>query len=186
MANPFKNLPKFTPGDTKHSIAWYRKQVYRLGDMQRKVARSLAQGQGDVDIGGLYLFKYDPKWKEELPYYDTLPLVFPFAPAEGGFLGLNLHYLPYGARFKLMSALIDLTIEVSDPKKRKEISWALLSRSSKFVGVEACVKHYLSDHVQTQFLSIPLEEWLSAAMLPVERFKKASKEEVFRQSRKMY
>ena len=59
------------------------------------------------DIGGFYLYQYDPKWKDKLPWYDIYPLVFPFDYA-GGFYGINVHYLPPNARTDLMLRLLEL------------------------------------------------------------------------------
>jgi len=133
----------------------------------------------------LYLFRYDPKHKDTLPYYDTMPLVLPFAWAPGGFLGINLHYLPYGMRFKLMSALLELVTDVTDSKSRARVSWQILNNASRYPGVSACVKHYLGTQIRSKFLNIPNDQWVAASMMPLEQFKGSSKEHVFAQSRSM-
>jgi len=120
-----------------------------------------------------------------LPYYDTMPLVLPFAWAPGGFLGINLHYLPYGMRFKLMSALLELVTDVTDPKSRARVSWQILNNASRYPGVGACVKHYLGTQIRSKFLNIPNDQWVAASMMPLEQFKGSSKEHVFAQSRSM-
>jgi hypothetical protein len=114
-----------------------------------------------------------------------MPLVLPFKSVKGGFLGINLHYLPYGLRFKLMGALLDLVTDIEDPRSRAEVSWQILNSSSKFTGVAACVKHYLSSQIQSSFLNIPNDQWLSAAMMPIEQFRGQSKEQVFKNSRRI-
>ena len=45
-------------------------------------------------IGSMQMFFYDPKHKETLPYYDKVSFVNYIKTRKGGFLGLNLHYLP--------------------------------------------------------------------------------------------
>ena len=185
--NPFDQL-RIKPSDVKNSINWYTRQVSNLKDLQQGVGTALRSGSQlttNLEIGKLYLFKYDPKHKQTLPYYDTLPLVLPFASAQGGFLGLNLHYLPYGWRFKLMGALLDLVGSEPDPKRQAAISWKILSNSSKFPGVSPCVKHYLTAHVQTRFLTIPNDQWLAAAMMPIEQFQGSNKTAIFADSRRM-
>ena len=57
---------------------------------------------GKPVIGQLYLFQYDAKWKDILPYWDMWPLIFPFDYAKNGFYGINLHYLPPNARIDLI------------------------------------------------------------------------------------
>jgi hypothetical protein len=153
--------------------------------MQSKVNAAVRQGDNIIVPGGLYLFRYDPKHKDTLPYYDTMPLVLPFSTAPGGFLGINLHYLPYGLRFKLMGALLELVRDISDPTSLAQVSWNMLNGSSKYRGVAPCVKHYLSSHVRSQFLNIPNDQWLAAVMMPLEQFTGSSKEQVFNFSRRM-
>ena len=46
------------------------------------------------------------KLKEELPYYDKFPLVFPWRRLEDGFIGLNMHYLPHFHRVQLLTRLM--------------------------------------------------------------------------------
>jgi hypothetical protein len=184
MANPFQQL-RVDPQSVRRSQSWYQNQISNLGNLSRKVNQAIGKSSDTLVPGGLYLFKYDPKHKDTLPHYDTLPLVLPFAQASGGFMGINLHYLPYGLRFKLMGALLDLVTDIEDPRSRAEVSWQILNSSSKFTGVAACVKHYLSSQIQSSFLNIPNDQWLSAAMMPIEQFRGQSKEQVFKNSRRI-
>lgn len=184
--NPFKNL-RVQAGDQQRSVTWYQNQARKLRGLDNKMDRMLNSGPElttQLLPGRLYLFHYDPKHKDTLPFYDTLPLVLPFRTVPGGFLGLNLHYLPYMIRFKLMEALLDLVTDVEDPNSRARASWKLLNSSARFRGVEVSVKHYLTAQVQSRFLQIPPEQWLSAAMMPIERFEGQSKDVVWRDSRR--
>jgi hypothetical protein len=183
--NPFLDL-RVKAGDVQRSVNWYQAQIRSLRNIKPSVNRLLAADTQHLTTnylpGRLYLFQYDAKHKDTLPYWDALPLVFPFRKVQGGFYGINLHYLPYGLRFTLMSNLLSMTAESED--RRMKLSWQFLTASSKFRGVDACVKHYLHDHVQSRFLNIPPDQWLAASMLPIEQFQNSSKEAVFRASRK--
>ena len=57
------------------------------------------------DIGGFYLYQYDPKWKDKLPWYDIFPLVFPFDYA-GWILWNQCTLSSANARADLMLRLI--------------------------------------------------------------------------------
>ena len=184
MANPFEAL-RVDPASVKKSMAWYQKQIANLKGLQTSARKAIQAGDNRIIPGGVYLFSYDPKHKDTLPYYDTQPLVMPFAKAQGGFLGINLHYLSYPLRFKLMGALLSLVRNIKDPRSRAKVSWDILNSSSKFKGVEPCVKHYLLPHVRSQFLQIPNDQWVTASMMPIEQFKKATKQKVFNQSSRM-
>src|SRR5690606_41052373 len=44
--------------------------------------------------GRFYLYKYDPKTKEQMPYYDAMPLVLITDVTPDGWYGINFHYMP--------------------------------------------------------------------------------------------
>jgi hypothetical protein len=136
-----------------------------------------------IEIGKLYLYGYDPKMKQELPYYDRFPLVFPFRKASGGFYGINMHYLPYRFRAKLMDELYNLTTNKTyDESTKLRLNYNILNGVTRFRFFKPCVKHYLSNHVTSRFLLIDSKEWDIALFLPVERFAKATKEQVWKDS----
>lgn len=121
--------------------------------------------------GYMYLFGYDPKHKETLPYYDRFPLVFPFSIDSTSMTGINLHYLPHLLRARLMDALYSITSDVHFNEKTKlRMSYQTLLSSSKYKYFEPCIKKYLFSHLQTRFLMIPSNEWDIALFLPLERF----------------
>ena len=132
-------------------------------------------------VGNLYMFFYDPKTKDKLPYYDTFPLVFPFQKTENGFMGLNLHYLSYRFRVVLLDNLLKFkNTKELDEMTRLRLNWNLLKGISKHRLVEPCVKSYLSDHLVSQLKIISPTDWTTAMMMPVESFKKASTTQVWK------
>ena len=136
-----------------------------------------------TDIGKMFMFFYDPKGKATLPYYDIFPMIFPIGFQEGGFLGINLHYLPPYLRAKLMDALYSTASnDKYDNTTKLKISYEMLNRASKFGAFSPCVKKYLWDHVQSNFLYVEPSSWDTALMLPLERFQKATKTKVFNDS----
>ena len=136
-------------------------------------------------VGRMYLFHYDPKTKEDLPYYDTFPLIFPFRKVGDGFYGINLHYLPHVLRARLMDSLYTLVNNTNyDDTTKLRISYQILESSSQFKYFKPCVKHYLNSHVRSRFLWIPADQWKTALFLPLERFEKANKATVWKQSRR--
>lgn len=176
---------------TKKSRAWFEQQVALLA-RQRITPPKVLRGDAtalktSVMPGKLYMYFYDPKLKETLPYFDKFPLVFPFRKVEGGFLGLNMHYLPYQLRIRLLDRL--MTFKSNDKMNeatRLKYSWALIDGVSRFNGAIPCVKHYLMDHVRSPFREIPSSDWATAMLLPVERFEGATKQQVWAESiRKM-
>ena len=128
------------------------------------------------------MFGYDAKMKDELPFYDRFPVVFPFSRDADSFTGINLHYLPHIYRARLMDALYMIVSDQKfNDKTRLRLSYQLLSSSSKYKYFEPCVKKYLYNHVKTKFLQVPSNEWDIALFLPLERFT-VSKNVVFKDS----
>jgi len=144
--------------------------------------------QLDTDsIGKMYMFFYDPKLKKELPYYDTFPLIFMIGPAKGGFMGINLHYLPPFYRAKLMDAIYQtINNKRYDETTKLKINYSVLSNASKYRFFRPCIKHYLNAHVQSGFLNVEPKNWVSNVTPTTERFRKATKDTVWSDSENMF
>ena len=170
------------------SSAWFDQQA-KLINQQRINPRNLVKGENltnNLIPGNLYMFFYDPKHKETLPYYDKFPLVFPYEKTKDGFMGLNMHYLPYGLRVRLLDKLMQFRNNSRmDETTRLKYSWSLIGGVSKFKPAEACIKHYLYNHVQSSFKLIHAKDWATAMMLPVETFVGANKQRVWQDSKRM-
>ena len=168
---------------------WFREKVRQAGASARMKAvtpNQLLRRQPDDNIllGKMFFYKYDPKFAKKLPYWDMYPLVFPFERAPGGFYGLNLHYIPPRDRAVLMDNLNQYASNNKyDKTTRLELSYRLLKRYGRAVP---CVKRYLGDRIVSQTVRIDADEWEIAIFLPVERFQKASKGEVWADSRRFY
>ena len=168
---------------------WFREKVKQAGasaKMKAVTPNQLLRRQPDDNIllGKMFFYKYDPKFAKKLPYWDMYPLVFPFEKAPGGFYGLNLHYIPPRDRAVLMDNLNQYASNNKyDQTTRLELSYRLLKRYGRAVP---CVKRYLGDRIVSQTVRIDADEWEVAIFLPVERFQKASKGEVWKDSRRFY
>ena len=183
-ANPFDLLRESASGKKK-SMQWYQAQIRKLGTIN--VNKILREGEkvNTIFPGDMYLFKYDPKTKDQLPYYDIYPLVLPFRKMENGFLGINLHYMPYGVRmFTLKQLDAFVNNRRMDETTRVRLSWRLLESSVKFETAKVCVKHYISEQLETRLMKIPYPDWITASQLPVERFIGAQKATVWRDTRR--
>ena len=151
----FETIRNNADGANK-SFKWYQQQVSKLGNVSQNQLMKETKQTNSFVRGGMYLFVYNPKLRETLPYYDMFPLVIPFKKLDEGFLGVNLHYLPYMVRFKVLQSLSDLaTDERLDESTRVNLSWRLLESYSNLKPIRACVKHYLTNFIQSRFLNIP-------------------------------
>jgi len=185
-ANPFDTIRASAAGMEK-SVQWYQAQIRKLGTVNTNKILRDGEKVNVIFPGEMYLFKYDPKTKEQLPFYDTFPLVLPFRKVPNGFLGINLHYLPYGLRmFTLKQMDQFVNNKRMDETTRVRLSWRLLESSIKFAPAKACVKHYISEYLETRLMKIPYPDWIVASQLPVERFIGAPKASVWMDTRRKY
>ena len=137
-----------------------------------------------IMLGQMYGFVYDPKGKNTLEYYDAFPLVIPIEDYSDGFLGLNLHYLDPRNRALLMDGLYDaVSDEEYDEKTRLKLTYEVLAGASKYRYFRPCVKRYLTSHVRSRYLKIESSEWDNIIFLPLERFEKANRKQVWADSK---
>lgn len=187
MSNTIFNQLRTQGADSTKSVQWFQTQIAKLGTINTN--KLLREGTlvNRIFPGEMYLFRYDPKTKEQLPYYDTLPLVLPFRRIEEGFIGINLHYLPYLYRVRTLDALSEYANgDANDADTRLRFSWRILESVANLKPARVCVKRYLLDHVESRFLKIPYPDWLIASQLPVEKFINAQKTNVWRETRKKF
>jgi hypothetical protein len=135
-------------------------------------------------LGRMYFFYYDPKGKDDLPYYDKFPLVLALKKYDDGFLGLNLHYLPLKYRVIFLDKLLDyggVYNEMEDPIKVR-ITYDILSATTRFREFRPCIKRYLTSNIKSRILQVQPNEWDVATFLPIQQFKKAPVKQVWQES----
>ena len=192
------------PARTQSARDWYRDAAKNYGakirkggtragriDYVRISEKKLIKQEPDrlvtsIDPGSMYMFMYDPKWKDELPFYDKFPLIFPISVQSDRFMGINLHYLPLPLRAKLMDALYDTVSNTRfDESTKLKLSYDILKGAAKFKLFTPCIKQYLFKQMKSQFMYIYPSEWDMALFLPLERFAKASKTQVWAQTKNL-
>jgi len=171
---------------SRESQTWLMKKIAEL----RNVAQ-IPRGIGVENfrknkrfiLGGLYHFYYDPKGKDDLPYYDRFPLVLALEKYPDGFLGLNLHYLPIKYRVAFLDKLMDYAIlnDENEPK-RIRITYDILNASKRFKAFRPCIKRYLNSHIKSKIITVQPDEWEVAVFLPTQLFKGAKPAEVWKES----
>ncbi len=173
---------------SKDSLEWFKrrlKSVSRINNNQilkdpllKKVEKPL--------IGRMYMYFYDPKTKDTLPYYDRFPLIVMVGKEKGGFTGLNLHYLPPILRAKFFDRLSEFTNNKKyDESTRFRLTYNFLRASSKLELFKPCFKRYLTSQVESRITEVPATEWEVALFLPTDKFVKNSRQSVWKKSRAM-
>ena len=172
MASIFDTIRQ-AAGDRDLSINWYKKKV---ADLSNRISAARLMRDNKLkkapSFNKLHFFRYNPKLKATLPYYDTFPLVMPIQSAKGGFLGINFHYLPIPLRMKLLETL-DRRGFSGDYSKLKNIR-----------EVKPTIKHYLRKQFVSGFLELEEDDYAPSIFMPVAQFRKASASQVWRDSRR--
>ena len=81
------------PARTQDARNWFRNTASgkRMNEAQINALQNNNRAVGVVEPGSMYLFKYDAKYKAKLPYWDAMPLIFPFKKTSNGFVDGSLH-----------------------------------------------------------------------------------------------
>ncbi len=167
---------------------WLREKATNVQQVntERVLQQGADRGRTQLKVGQMFLFKYNPKLKDKLPYHDRYPLIFPFRKVGDGFYGINMHYLPLPFRAILMDNLYQLINNYKNDETTKlRLTYELLSGTAKFRYFKPCVKHYLNSQVQSKFIYISPNEWDVALFLPLHSFKGATAATVYKDSRRI-
>lgn len=169
----------------KNLIKWFLDKINFLNKKPNEIKKSSSsiekinatniqdyktiKGFNTSSIGKLFLYVYDPKHKDVLPKYDTFPLIILVDLTNNGFIGLNLHYLPALQRLNILNKLLENEKEINE-KTRIYLNYNTL-KSGYLTPLKECYKKYLFNHVRSNFLEVPVEEWAKVVLLPIENFK---------------
>lgn len=175
------------------STSWFYDEARRLKGLGVTSTRMLkdndnAKWELKITPGKLYLYEYDAKHKATLPYWDRFPMVFPYKTTEDGkgFYGLNMHYIPYEYRIKILDSLLNINLSKNTDNMRLKLSWELISGSSKLGPLKPCVHMYLYNHLRTSMKVIKPKDWATAMLLPVQSFIGANMSQVWADSKRKF
>ena len=177
---------------SQQAIQWYKslvREMFEGTDLspEETVLRDksrLVQKSGYKRLGSMYLFNYLPKTRSKMKYFDTLPLVFIIQFKKDGFLGLNLHYLAPSMRERFFQMLRLRTRGSIENKWSKiDTPYEILKSMRQFRYYRPCIKRYLTKYIGSRILHIYPKDWDLAIHLPIDRFKKAHRSQVWMESR---
>jgi len=180
------------PRGSQAAMTWYKSLVREMFEMtemspEETLLRDktrLIQKSGYKRLGGMYLFNYLPKTRARLKYYDTIPLVFILKFYGDGFLGLNLHYLAPSMRERLFTLLrTRMRGPIENQWSRLYLSYEMLKNTRQFRYYRPCIKKYKTKYIGSRILHIWPKDWDLAIHLPIERFKKTNRYQVWMESR---
>ena len=175
-------------GKSFEAKAWFIRHLHELsGKINRNkllMDDRLVRAHGRPQVGKMCLFVYNAKHKDSLPYFDRFPLVLMMESTPDGFTGLNLHYLHPLARAAFLDKLLALDNgPLSDTTKLK-LKYSFLKKAATLSEFAPCYKRYLTDHVQSRISVVLGSDFPVACFLPTENFSGASKDKVWRDTKK--
>jgi len=180
---------------SRDAIAWLKDkiaEIKKMSNVASVISKEQSRQRASVDTGYLYFFYYDAKNKDTLEYWDRFPLVLVLetytetkgsGEAGAGFLGLNLHYLPLKYRVVFLTKLMQFAqFDSQNNIARLKVSYDILKAAKKYAEFKPCLKRYLESHIQSHKLKISPNEWDTAMLLPIQQFKGAKAETVWKDS----
>ena len=178
--------------NSKNSRDWFMDKMQEIAGEkvdQRRMMREkpLRMSQREF-IGRMYMYMYKPAGRAELPYYDMFPLVIMLEAYDGGFMGLNLHYLPIDLRQKLFYNMLPRASAGMDNLRWNtflKIDYKYLKSRTTLRAYKPCVKRYRYDNIIGRIAHVPAPEWEIAVHLPTAQWRKASEARVFKDSREI-
>ena len=192
MESLIKRLEQETPAELEarsiESLRWFQQRVKTLKITSEAFYRQSSLNKARRYLEGrMYTFFYDAKYKEKLPYWDRFPVVLILDMYQGGFSGLNLHYIPPRYRVRLLYELykyirLDDDTRDENMKPHIRIRYEMLRGMSKMKFFKPCYKRYLTQHIDGRALEITSDYWDVMAMLPLADWQKKQVREVYTDS----
>jgi hypothetical protein len=177
---------------SQESLEWFRQNLRSIrmssGAIQETFRKSYqAKYASRVELGRIYMYMYDAKWKEKLPYWDRFPLVIPFRRANRGFYGVNLHYIQPLHRALLMQEVYEnfLSNDNFDDETLIRIRYATIMSVTRLKYARPCIKRYLTNHIDSRIIDVPIDQWDMVAMIPSQQFN-VNANSVYKDSRAKY
>jgi|TARA_S200000501_G_scaffold106866_1_gene100344 hypothetical protein len=176
MLDLLEQIQSETPLETERrsqeSLDWFK---LRLRKIRQPVNKLLTDDDFPVvarpELGKMYMYLYDAKYKQTMPYWDRFPLIICFDLLSDGFMGINLHYIAPRYRTPLLLSLYEIAMETdNDEERRVMLSYQLIKSVSTLRYAKPCVKRYLFSHIDSRISEIPMDYWDMMVMLPSQQF----------------
>ena len=167
------------------SMNWFRNNLRQIRVRSSSLMDEF-DAEGALQLGQMYMFFYDAKTQDKLPYWDYFPLCIPIKRYKTGFMGLNLHYLPIDLRQQLYYRLLPrATTTVFTEYTRLKIDYNFLKSRNSLRAFKACIRRYRYEHMIGKMAHVPANEWELTVHLPLALWRKSSEQKIHQDSRKI-
>lgn len=128
---------------SRNSEKWFLDGIKRSNITEAKSTRKR------FEAGKIYVFKYDPKHKETLPWFDENPVVLAIEQVDKNDFGVNLNLLPVPVKEKLLDDLYERLVSVNnknaDPLREKPLRIT-------YLGMKTYLQKYGCDFALRQYI----------------------------------
>jgi hypothetical protein len=178
-----------------HAIRWLASRMATIETEMRQNAfidaNSPLRKSSLIEEGQMVLFGYSPATKADLMFWDEFPITIVLHVKRSGFLGLNLHYLPFEKRANFLN---QLRFFVKDPEWLKKgndnneffLTYKMAKNSIGLKDYRKCIKRYYFNRMLTRISVIKPTEWMTVPFFPLDRFKGMKRQSVWRIVESMY
>lgn len=159
--------------NTEFARGWFLQKAkslkgYNFAQLERE---SKGKTKQRFAIGKMYTYQYDPKYANELPYFDKFPLIIVLGVDKGHFLGCNLHYVAPVVRAKILGRLLSISnSKTLDERTKLKLTYGMIKSVSNLKILQPTIKKYLKSHVRSKLIQIDGDEYEIAVFLPTESF----------------
>ncbi len=161
---------------------------------------NVRKDNGRMEAGKIYIFKYDPKTKDELAYYDKNPVILSMGPSQkyqNLDLGINLNYLPLKYKLYVLDMVYKYQINAirrsraiykkvilsgkTPNPKRDELSsrfWYKVAKKIIKDELKFAIRSYYVDR-RSKSIVVSYNKWPEVALLDISDMEKITLKEVY-------
>ncbi len=191
----FKSMRDLYVKENGDPIEYLREMAQEEMDLRPQRILSGSGGTKRLLPGRFYMFKYNPinKGKPNLPYYDMFPVVLVTNVYPKYFQGINFHYLPPIFRAELMDELYkyiiapnvqskDIGASIRARLNTDRVNYEFMAKRYQLRSFKPAFKRYNNKNVIGRFLYVPPLGWDAVMMMPLQRFRGAGINRVWKDS----
>lgn len=130
-------------------------------------------------LGLPVLFIYNAKYKSTLPYWDALPNSIIIGHYPNGFLGINLHYIPWAKRINLANRLLK-SVKNKNRINYRDIQKAWIGAKLPVGLAYLAIRRYLYSHIKSNIKQFDWETYKLVVREIPPKFQKQSQEAVYK------
>lgn len=158
------------------------KQIQKLLDIiegREKLPAETVKNPLKAPLGAMYLMVYDAKWKNQLEFWDMLPMFILLGKSGDRWFGANLHFVPFSWRKSIAEELMK---RFSWKKRIKygDIVAAFKAAKVPMGYLYLTLRTYLYSHIRSEVKMFNNQNYDVIVDNVMPKFKKAGEEYIYK------